>query len=133
MHGTLGQESRQQFFFNPDFHISSSLLPNTSTVVGSSPTFVKCFFHSLRMVGFSSAPSLSQHVHSDLQGSAAKTAKAIEQFGVSIEELLMKYGKGVVDQQFLLWRVAEAAIDIYAMVATLSRYYYLSLLVNWLC
>lgn len=74
-----------------------------------------------RMVGFSSAPSLSQHVHSDLQGSAAKTAKAIEQFGVSIEELLMKYGKGVVDQQFLLWRVAEAAIDIYAMVATLSR------------
>ncbi|PIK52677.1 putative very long-chain specific acyl-CoA dehydrogenase, mitochondrial [Apostichopus japonicus] len=74
-----------------------------------------------RMVGFSSAPSLSQHVHPDLQGSATKTAKAVEEFGVSIEELLMKYGKGVVDQQFLLWRVAEAAIDIYGMVATLSR------------
>lgn len=74
-----------------------------------------------RMVGFSSAPSLKEYVHPSLQGAADKTAKSVEQFGISIEELLMKYGKGVVDQQFLLWRVAEAAIDIYGMVATLSR------------
>ena len=27
----------------------------------------------------------------------------------------------VIDEQFLLWRVAEAAMDIYAMTAVISR------------
>lgn len=74
-----------------------------------------------RMVGISSAPSLSQYVHADLQESAGKAATSIEEFGIAIEGLLVKHGKKIVDKQFMLWRVADAAIDIYTMVATLSR------------
>lgn len=33
----------------------------------------------------------------------------------------MKYGKGILEQQFLLNRLAAAAIDIYASVVVLSR------------
>ncbi|XP_071949805.1 very long-chain specific acyl-CoA dehydrogenase, mitochondrial-like [Antedon mediterranea] len=74
-----------------------------------------------RMVGVSSAPSLDQYVHPSMKDSAGKTAKAIEDFGFSVEDLLIKHGKKIVDQQFLLWRLAEATIDIYGMVATLSK------------
>ncbi|XP_033104103.1 very long-chain specific acyl-CoA dehydrogenase, mitochondrial-like [Anneissia japonica] len=74
-----------------------------------------------RMVGVSSAPSLDQYVHPSLKDSASKTAKAMEDFGFSVEDLLIKHGKNIVEQQFLLWRLAEATIDIYGMVATLSR------------
>nr|XP_054771211.1 very long-chain specific acyl-CoA dehydrogenase, mitochondrial-like [Lytechinus pictus] len=74
-----------------------------------------------RMVGISSGPSLNQYVHPDLQESAAKTATSIEEFGVAVEGLLVKHGKKVVDKQFMLWRLADASIDIYSMMATLSR------------
>lgn len=79
----------------------------------------------------------------------SQTVKAIEQFGVVVEEMLIKHGKKiigerarvggasgrlgpvdccqtpfspVVDEQFVLKRVADCAIDLYAMVAVLSRY-----------
>lgn len=42
-------------------------------------------------------------------------------FGQAVESLLMKYGKGIVEEQYLLNRLADAAIDIYAMAAVLSR------------
>lgn len=35
--------------------------------------------------------------------------------------LLVKYGKNIIDQQFLLKCVADSAIDIYAMACVLSR------------
>ncbi len=34
---------------------------------------------------------------------------------------MVKYGKGILDEQFLLNRVASAAIDIYSNVVVLSR------------
>ncbi|XP_077987519.1 very long-chain specific acyl-CoA dehydrogenase, mitochondrial-like isoform X2 [Glandiceps talaboti] len=74
-----------------------------------------------RMMGMNTGPSLTEHVHSDLTESAAQTSKAIAEFGVVIEDLLIKYKKGIVNEQFILWRVADAAIDIYGMVAVLSR------------
>ncbi|XP_071503962.1 very long-chain specific acyl-CoA dehydrogenase, mitochondrial-like [Diadema antillarum] len=74
-----------------------------------------------RMVGISSAPSLGEYVHADLQESAGRAAKSMEEFGISVEGLLVKHGKKIIDKQFLQWRLADAAIDIYAMVATLSR------------
>uniref|UniRef100_A0A4W4DTK5 Very long-chain specific acyl-CoA dehydrogenase, mitochondrial n=1 Tax=Electrophorus electricus TaxID=8005 RepID=A0A4W4DTK5_ELEEL len=49
------------------------------------------------------------------------TVKAIEQFGVVIEEQLLKHGKKIIDEQFVLKRVADIAIDLYAMVVVLSR------------
>lgn len=74
-----------------------------------------------RAVGLSSGLSLDQHVHADLQKSAQITARAIEGFGIGCEHLLRKYGKNVVDQQFLLNRIASAAIDLFAMSVVLSR------------
>ncbi|MEQ2158861.1 hypothetical protein GOODEAATRI_016541 [Goodea atripinnis] len=47
--------------------------------------------------------------------------KAIEQFGAVNEELLVKHGKKIIDEQFVLKRVADCAIDLYAMVVVLSR------------
>jgi very long chain acyl-CoA dehydrogenase len=47
--------------------------------------------------------------------------QSIQAFGFSCEELLIKYGKKIIDEQFLLWRVADAAIDIYGMVGAISR------------
>lgn len=35
--------------------------------------------------------------------------------------MLIRHKKKIIDQQFLLKRLADAAIDIYAMVAVLSR------------
>ncbi|KAM7366301.1 hypothetical protein PAMP_015751 [Pampus punctatissimus] len=50
-----------------------------------------------------------------------QTVKAIEQFGAVIEELLIKHGKKIIDEQFVLKRVADCAIDLYAMIVVLSR------------
>ncbi|XP_041358344.1 very long-chain specific acyl-CoA dehydrogenase, mitochondrial-like [Gigantopelta aegis] len=74
-----------------------------------------------RMVGVSAGGSFSEFVHPDLSDGASKAAAAIEDFGISVENLLIKYQKTIVDEQFLLKRLADAAIDIYGMVAVLSR------------
>jgi very long chain acyl-CoA dehydrogenase len=47
--------------------------------------------------------------------------QSIEAFGQAVEATLIKYGHGVVDEQFVLNRLANAAIDIYTMVVVLSR------------
>ncbi|XP_071441841.1 very long-chain specific acyl-CoA dehydrogenase, mitochondrial [Hetaerina americana] len=75
----------------------------------------------LRSVGLASPPSLAEFVHPSLSSSAALAAKSIEAFGVAVENVLVKYGRGVVEEQFLLNRLAAAAIDTYAMVVVLSR------------
>ncbi|XP_005106264.1 very long-chain specific acyl-CoA dehydrogenase, mitochondrial [Aplysia californica] len=75
-----------------------------------------------RLVGMSTGNvSLKEHVHPDLAGCADKAAKSIDAFGGTVEDLLMKHNKKIIDEQFLLKRLADAAIDIYAMVAVLSR------------
>ncbi|BES92461.1 acyl-CoA dehydrogenase [Nesidiocoris tenuis] len=75
----------------------------------------------LRSVGMGATPNLSNHVHPDLNASAALAARSVALFGPAVEGLLVKYGRGIIDQQFLLNRVAQSAIDIYAMVVALSR------------
>ncbi|GCC28011.1 hypothetical protein chiPu_0006437 [Chiloscyllium punctatum] len=50
-----------------------------------------------------------------------QVAKTVEHFGTSIEDLLLKYRKEIINQQFLLKKVADAAIDIYAMTVVISR------------
>lgn len=47
--------------------------------------------------------------------------QSIDAFGQTVEQLLMKHGKNIVDQQFLLNRLADCAIDIYVMTCVLSR------------
>ncbi|XP_072447778.1 very long-chain specific acyl-CoA dehydrogenase, mitochondrial-like [Chiloscyllium punctatum] len=74
-----------------------------------------------RKVGLSTGISLSNSIHPELKQSGELAVKAIEKFGGCTEDLLLKYGKRIVDEQFLLKRIADSAIDLYAMVVVLSR------------
>ncbi|XP_065295952.1 very long-chain specific acyl-CoA dehydrogenase, mitochondrial-like isoform X3 [Dermacentor albipictus] len=75
-----------------------------------------------RAVGLgSAAPTLQQHVHARLAGPTALVSRCIELCGGAVEHLLIKYGRDIIDEQFLLMRLAYSAIDVYAMVAVLSR------------
>ena len=47
--------------------------------------------------------------------------QSVEAFGQAIESTLIKYGRNVVEEQFVLNRLANAAIDTYTMVVVLSR------------
>lgn len=48
------------------------------------------------MVGLSTGQSLTEFTHPNLSASANHTSKAIEEFGVGVEQLLIKYGKKVI-------------------------------------
>lgn len=74
-----------------------------------------------RVVGLSSPPSLGNDIHPHFTDSGILLSKCVEQFGQSVESVLIKHGKNIVGEQFLLNRLANAAIDIYAMVTVLSR------------
>ncbi|XP_026208867.1 very long-chain specific acyl-CoA dehydrogenase, mitochondrial [Anabas testudineus] len=74
-----------------------------------------------RKAGLGTGLTLQGTVHPDLAQSGELTVKAIEQFGAVIEEQLIKHGKKIIDEQFVLKRVADCAIDLYAMVVVLSR------------
>lgn len=76
---------------------------------------------AIRSVGLGSSPSLTQYVHPNLAASAALTSKSVEAFGEAVEAVLIKYGRGVVEEQFILNRLANAAMDTYTMVVVLSR------------
>lgn len=47
--------------------------------------------------------------------------QSIDTFGQTVESLLVKHGKNIIDQQFILKCLADSAIDIYAMACVLSR------------
>lgn len=74
-----------------------------------------------RAVGLSSGPTLTQYVSPKLKDSAALLSRSMEQFDASVEYLLIKYGKNIIHEQFLLNRIANSAIDIYACMCVLSR------------
>ncbi|KAJ7354992.1 hypothetical protein OS493_028655 [Desmophyllum pertusum] len=78
------------------------------------------FMH--RAVGIKSGPSLAEHVHADLAPRPSWYAsEAAGDFGATVEKILIRHGKGIRDEQFILKRLADAAIDIYGMAAVLSR------------
>ncbi|KAH3805838.1 hypothetical protein DPMN_134147 [Dreissena polymorpha] len=88
---------------------------NLGTVMGMGTKMMK------RRMGLSTGVSLQSVVHPDLSTAGNQTAQAIEKFGATVEQLLMKYKKSIIDEQMVLNRVADAAIDIYGMVSVLSR------------
>ncbi|GLV41164.1 uncharacterized protein CBL_04688 [Carabus blaptoides fortunei] len=83
--------------------------------------FVEVSKRAERSVGLSSPPSMSHLVHAELVPSATKVAKCVDAFGQAVEMMLFKYGKGIVNEQFILNRLANSAIDIYSMTVVLSR------------
>uniref|UniRef100_A0A668AAS0 Complex I assembly factor ACAD9, mitochondrial n=1 Tax=Myripristis murdjan TaxID=586833 RepID=A0A668AAS0_9TELE len=56
-----------------------------------------------------------------LQDSAKKFEQNVYLFGSTVESLLYRYGKTIVDEQLVLKRVADVLINLYAMTAVLSR------------
>uniref|UniRef100_A0A673ANT4 Complex I assembly factor ACAD9, mitochondrial n=1 Tax=Sphaeramia orbicularis TaxID=375764 RepID=A0A673ANT4_9TELE len=56
-----------------------------------------------------------------LQESAKKFEQNVAFFGTTVESLLYRYGKSMVDEQLILKRVADVLINLYAMTAVLSR------------
>merc|ERR1711953_81778 len=72
-------------------------------------------------IGIGPGNILGDKVHPNLSESAALTCKAVEAFGQSVEKVLIKHGKGIINEQFILNRLANATIDIYANSCVLSR------------
>lgn len=68
-----------------------------------------------------SVESLDQYVAPPLLDSSKLAAKSVADFGTAIESVLLRHGKSVIDEQFILARLAQSTIDIYAMFVILSR------------
>jgi acyl-CoA dehydrogenase family protein 9 len=62
-----------------------------------------------------------EHVHPLLDKEADQVATLIHDLALSVESVVMKHGKAVIERQFLQERMANAAIDIYLATAVLSR------------
>jgi acyl-CoA dehydrogenase family protein 9 len=60
-------------------------------------------------------------VHPALKSSADRFSRYVERFHRAVDSAIMKFGKGVVDRQLMLQRFADTAIDLYGMLAVLSR------------
>merc|ERR1712079_846018 len=72
-------------------------------------------------VGLASGNHPAPHVHNNLVQSAALTCKGVDAFGAAVEAVLIKHGKNIINEQFLLNRLANATIDIYASSCVLAR------------
>ncbi|XP_062250614.1 complex I assembly factor ACAD9, mitochondrial [Platichthys flesus] len=60
-------------------------------------------------------------VHPSMAESGKKLEQNVSLFGSTVEGLLYRYGKTIVDEQLILKRVADVLINLYAMTAVLSR------------
>lgn len=65
--------------------------------------------------------SIKTHLPQTLAEQALLVGNAIDQFGGACTDLLSRYGKLVVEEQFRLSRLSDAAIQIYGMTCALSR------------
>jgi len=72
-------------------------------------------------IGIQNVPSLGGDVPPQLATSAQLASKAVQDFGETVERVLVKYGKRITDEQFVVNRIAQSTIDIYAMFVVLSR------------
>jgi len=89
---------------------------NLSLVFGEA---AKRAFKSVGIGGGGGA--LSQYVHPSLGDQAGLASQAVVEFGQAVESLLIKHGKSIIEEQFLLNRLADAAIDTYSMAVVLAR------------
>ncbi|MEO8336308.1 MAG: acyl-CoA dehydrogenase family protein [bacterium] len=65
-------------------------------------------------------PSFSQ-VHAALEDEAGLVANEVHDLALAVEGVLLKFGKEIIEKQFIQLRLANAAIDIFLSVAVLSR------------
>ncbi|RLN21500.1 hypothetical protein BBI17_004145 [Phytophthora kernoviae] len=67
------------------------------------------------------SPAPLDGVHPSLKASADLLQKRTGDFGDAVEFLLRNHGKKIVDEQMQLERIADSAIALFAMTATISR------------
>ncbi|XP_008563405.1 PREDICTED: acyl-CoA dehydrogenase family member 9, mitochondrial [Galeopterus variegatus] len=60
-------------------------------------------------------------VHPSLKDSANKLEENVYSFGRTVEMLLLRFGKTIVEEQLVMKRVANILINLYGMTAVLSR------------
>lgn len=89
---------------------------------GNVSTFFEIIGRRLRdSVGRTVDLGLSDLVHPSLGDSANKLEENVYYFGRTVESLLLRFGKTIVEEQLVLKRVANILINLYAMTAVLSR------------
>ena len=59
--------------------------------------------------------------HTKLKRPAVLIEEQADAFGQVVERLLRHHGKAIIDEQLLVERLADVAVDLYAMVAVVSR------------
>ena len=62
-----------------------------------------------------------QRVHDALKKEGDMVEDVVHDLGLAVENLVIRHGKGIIEKQFLQERMANAAIDVYHAMATLSR------------
>ncbi|XP_029098451.1 acyl-CoA dehydrogenase family member 9, mitochondrial isoform X1 [Monodon monoceros] len=60
-------------------------------------------------------------VHPSMEDSAHKLEQNVHDFSRTVETLLLRFGKTIVEEQLVLKRVANILINLYGMTAVLSR------------
>ena len=65
-------------------------------------------------------PSLTK-VHGALEHEADMVADLVHDLAIGVENALLKYGKTIIEKQFLQERMANAAMELYIAIAVLSR------------
>nr|XP_030708153.1 acyl-CoA dehydrogenase family member 9, mitochondrial-like isoform X1 [Globicephala melas] len=60
-------------------------------------------------------------VHPSMEDSAHKLEQNVHYFSRTVETLLLRFGKTIVEEQLVLKRVANILINLYGMTAVLSR------------
>lgn len=59
--------------------------------------------------------------HPELREQAEKFSSCLGKFAICVEDSLMKYGKNIIDNELPQGRLADMVIDLYVMVAVISR------------
>ena len=74
-----------------------------------------------RGIGMTSRPNMNEYVDPSLHRLSLSLSKAIDRFGSAVERNLLKYDTTIHDEQFLLHRIGDIAIDLFTMAVSLSR------------
>ncbi len=88
---------------------------NFNVIVGESSKRLR------RGIGMTTGPNVNEYIHSSLHPSGLLLSKSIDRFGSVIEQILIKHGKTIRDEQFIVYRIGDIAVDIFTMAAGLSR------------
>jgi len=108
-----------QYYGKTNSDVTKSLkspLTNLPTLLKFSGNYV-----SKRAGLYSSSNELESNVHSNVKSSAKLASEVINRFGITVEDLALKHQKKFIGMQSHQTVLANCCIDIFAMVAVVSR------------